>query len=225
MRRFLLLLCIGLSWHFIGFSQKLYTMSGGELIFQSSVVEKGGNDVNSNMRFTLFLHIGEFLHYDITKNVGLFTGIGMRNVGLITEEEDIKIKYRTYNLGIPIAVKLGSFENNLYVFGGAEYEWMFQFKQKVFVDGGKYKFTSWFGKRTPAFIPSVFAGVHFPGGVQVQFRYYLNDYLNHEFNGGEPYDDYTQFSKTQVWYISMSYLIRNSKIPVHPKAPADIAGL
>ena len=61
---------------------------------------------------------------------------------------------------------------------------MFHFKQKTFIDGAKYKYSDWFSSRTPTFIPSVFAGIQFPGGLQVKVKYYLDDFLNHKFNGG-----------------------------------------
>ncbi len=116
-------------------AQKLYTVSGGEIIFQSASVEKKidgiGTGVNTNLRFTLFFHFGEYVHYDFSDNMGMFTGLGIRNVGLITDEDSIKAKFRTYNLGMPLALKFGSFKKNLFLFVGAEYEWMFHFKQKI----------------------------------------------------------------------------------------------
>jgi hypothetical protein len=206
-------------------AQQLYTMSGGEVIFQSSSIEQYNTDVNSNVRFTLFFHLGEYVHFDLTDNIGLFSGLGIRNVGLISEENDVRIKYRTYNLGVPLAIKLGSFDKNLYVFGGAEYEWMFHFKQKVFENDEKTKYTEWFSNRTPHFIPSVFAGVQFPMGFQVKFRYYLENYLNNSYQGSSTYSDYTGFNKTQVWYISFSYVIRNRSIRESDFSTRDIAGL
>ena len=204
-------------------AQDVYTVSGGEVIFQSSQVEKDGNDVNTNLRFTLFLHLGEYLHIDLGDHIGLFSGIGLRNVGLITDQDDVKIKYRTYNLGMPLALKLGSFKKNLYLFGGAEYEWMVHFKQKIFESGNKTKYTSWFSNRTPDFIPSAFVGLQFPAGIQLKFRYYLNDYLNHNFKGEGVNEDYTVFDKTQVWYISVSFHIRNKELMNYKTVSSDMA--
>jgi len=206
-------------------AQKVYTMSGGEIIFSSSIIEQNESDVNSNLRFTLFFHFGEFIHLDLGNNVGFFSGIGLRNVGFITEENDVKIKYRSYNLGVPFAFKAGSFRKNLYVFGGAEYEWMFHFKQKVFVDEEKTKYTAWFSNRTNDFIPSLFGGIQFPKGFQLKFKYYLRDFLNHQYDGGGLYTNYTSFNKTQVWYISLSYLLRNKRIKESRTKPSDVATL
>lgn len=205
-------------------AQKLYTVSGGEIIFQSASVEKktnvGNSNVNTNLRFTLFFHLGEYLHYDFGDHVGIFSGLGIRNVGFITDEGDTTAKFRTYNLGMPLAIKIGSFKKNLFLFGGAEYEWMFHFKQKTFVDNTKTKYTSWFSKHTPAFIPSVFVGLQLPAGFQFKFRYYLDNYIKEDYS----YMSTPQgFNKTQVWYISISYQIRNNKIKEYKPISTNMA--
>jgi hypothetical protein len=201
-------------------AQKLYTVSGGEIIFQSASVEKQGQDVNTNLRFTLFFHAGEYLHYDFGDHVGIFSGLGIRNVGFITDEGDTTSKFRTYNLGVPLAVKFGSFKKNIFLFGGAEYEWMFHFKQKTFIDNTKTKYTSWFSKHTPAFIPSVFVGLQLPAGFQFKFRYYLENYLKEKYTYISAPEG---FNKTQVWYISVSYQIRNNKIKEYKPVSTDMA--
>lgn len=204
--------------------QKVYTTSGGEVIFQSAIVESSGEDINTNLRLSMALHLGEFVHVDFGKYLGVFSGIGLRNVGLITEADDIKTKYRSYSVGIPFALKIGSLKQNLYLFGGGEYEWMFHFKQKTFIDGTKHKKSEWFSSHTPAFIPSVFAGIQFPEGFQLKFKYYLDDFLNHKYNGG-PNENYTLFQKSQIWYISVSYIIRNKKIKKTETESINIAKL
>ncbi len=206
--------------------QKLYTVSGGEMIFQAALVDyKDGDAANTNLRYSSFFHFGEFIHHDFGDHVGVFSGIGMRNVGFILEEQDVKTKFRSYNLGIPLAFKAGSFTRNLYFFGGTEYEWMFHFKQKVFENGNKYKYNRWFSNRTPDFIPSVFAGFQFPAGMQVKFRYYLDNFLNNKYNGGDPRNDYTTFDNTRIWYISVSYMIRNNRIRESVPDHTEIADL
>jgi hypothetical protein len=102
---------------------------------------------------------------------------------------------------------------------------MINFKQKTFRDGGKYKFSSWFSKRTPAFIPSAFAGMQFPGGLQLKFKYYLDDFLNNRFRGNDVYNDYTVFTRTQLWYVSLSYLIKNNDRKNKASVPFEVADL
>jgi len=204
-------------------AQKLYTTSGGEWIFQSGVIEKQNDPLNTNLRFTMWFHVNENVHLDLGNTAGLFSGLALRNVGFITEEGNLKTKYRSYNLGIPLALKLGSFKDEIYLFGGGEYEWMFHFKQKTFDDGIKRKHAEWFSDRTPSFIPSFFAGIQLPHGLQLKFKYYLKDFLNHAFQGSGDFTDYTAFTKTRLWYISLSFQVKNSRLRKAETPAGDIA--
>lgn len=192
------------------FSQQIYRTTGGEFIFSFADVEENGINVPTNMRFTMFFHFTEKIHFDVTDNLGFYSGIGIRNVGLITDEDNYKIKRRSYMLGVPLAIKLGSFKDNFYVYAGGEYELLFHYKQKLFVDGDKTKYSEWFSDRTNRFLPSVFVGVQFPKGINLQFKYYLDDFLNRDFRGtdfGVPVS-YANY-KTQIYYISLSFNLRN----------------
>ena len=204
-------------------AQKFYTTSGGEWIFQSGVIEKQNEPLNTNLRFTMWFHVNENVHLDLGNYAGLFSGLALRNVGFITEEDNLKTKYRSYNLGIPLALKLGSFRDEIYLFGGGEYEWMFHFKQKTFDDGIKRKHAEWVSDRTPSFIPSFFAGIQLPHGLQLKFKYYLKDFLNHTFQGSGDFSDYTAFTKTRLWYISLSFQVKNSKLKKTDAPAGDIA--
>ncbi|MBN2273275.1 MAG: hypothetical protein JXR41_15520 [Bacteroidales bacterium] len=204
-------------------AQKLYTTSGGEWIFQSGIIEQNGERLNTNMRFTMWFHANENVHLDLGNYFGLFSGISLRNIGFITDENDIKTKYRSYNLGIPLAIKIGSFKDKIFLFGGGEYEWMFHFKQKTFADGIKRKHNEWFSDRTPSFIPSFFAGVQLPHNLQLKFKYYLKDFLNHDYQGSGDFSDYTGFTKTRIWYISLSVQVKNSKLKKNVAKTENIA--
>jgi hypothetical protein len=135
------------------------------------------------------------------------------------EQEDVLMKhiYRTYNLGIPLAFKIGSFDKFMYFYAGAEYEWQFQFKHKYWPSGNgsrsneKVKYTAWFTDEVRYFVPSVFAGVQFPAGINLQFKYYLQSLLNTDYkdsNGNKIYEDLN----VQVFYISLSFRINNRSI-------------
>ncbi|MCK5137538.1 MAG: hypothetical protein KAR19_17265 [Bacteroidales bacterium] len=213
-------------------AQRVYHSSGGEVIFSGADVNFSGVDVNTNVRFTLFFHTQQLINLDLTENIGLYTGLAIRNVGLITEDlyqnmgflnidethpdynKNTKYKRRSYSLGFPIAFKLGSFDKNFFFYGGAEYEWMFHFKQKLFVNDEKRKFTEWTSDRVNSWIPSVFAGIQFPQGFNLKFKYYLDDFLNPSFTGidfGEDVD-YSQFESTGIWYISVAFFINKKQI-------------
>ena len=207
--------------------QDIYTSSGGEMICQMSQADRGGNSISTNLRWTVFLHVGQYVNFDFGKNFGLYTGLALRNVGFIMNEnrshgtgEELRLEkhiYRTYNLGVPLAIKFGSLDNHLYFFGGAEYEWQFQFKHKYWPSGNgsrsneKVKYTAWFTDEVRYFVPSVFVGVQFPGGINLQFKYYLQSMLNQDYknsSGDKIYEDLN----VQMFYISLSYRINNRQI-------------
>ena len=141
--------------------KKIYYSNGFELILSGADVNFKGVDVNTNMRFTLFFHTQQHVNFDLNDHFGLFTGFNIRNVGFIVEDyyqnvgfsginsddvnwnKNTKIKRRSYALGFPLAFKVGSFDKHFFFFAGGEYEWMFHYKQKQFLDGNKVIFKEW----------------------------------------------------------------------------------
>lgn len=192
-------------------NRKLYQTSGGEFIFSLANAEFANHQrVPVNLRFTMFLHLSDYWNYDLNDHLGLFTGLSLRNIGMITKEDytyrdklytDVKTKRRSYAAGIPFAVKIGVFSKNFYLFAGGQYEWLFHYKEKHFVNNLKIKSTEWFSNKTNTFVPSVFGGIQFPGGINLRFTQMLDDFLNpHEFS---------EFSKTRLYYFSLSFHFRN----------------
>jgi hypothetical protein len=85
-------------------AQKIYPVTSGEIIFsnsQSGFTQSFLNQypsaklVANNVRFTVFFHVGQYIHYDFNDNFGLFSGLAIRNVGIITDEtlpQTVKLK-------------------------------------------------------------------------------------------------------------------------------------
>ena len=148
----------------------------------------------------------------------MYSGAAIRNVGFITDDDALSLEkevHRTYTLGVPLALKLGSFKDNFYVFGGAEYELAFHYKYKWWDQGVKYKTSEWFSDRTNRWLPSVFAGVQFPGGLNLKCKYYLTDLLNNNFVKGEqPKNNYTDYKKSQMFYVSVCWQFNTKEIIV-----------
>lgn len=213
-------------------AQRIYHSNGGEVIFSGADVSFNGTDAGTNLRFTLFFHTQHHLNLDLTNNIGLFTGLGIRNVGFIVEDlyqnvgfsgvdsdhpnwnKTTKVKRRSYSLGFPLALKIGSFNNHFFFFAGGEYEWMFHYKQKLFIDGNKTKFTEWTSDRVNSWVPSLFAGIQFPQGFRLKFKYYMDDFLNTSFSGvdfGQEVD-YSQFGSTGMWYVSLAFFINKKHL-------------
>jgi hypothetical protein len=224
-------------------AQKIYMSTSGEIILSGADVNFNGSDVNTNIRFTLFFHLQQQLNFDLSDNIGLYTGLGIRNVGLIMEDyyqnvgydvdqshpdynKNTKIKHRSYALGFPLALKLGTFEKGYFAYGGVEYEWMFHYKQKKFIDGAKSRFKEWTSDRVNPWIPSWFVGLQFPGGFNLKFKYYLDDFLNKDFVGQDFGQDvyYSQFETSGIWYISFTTVLKWKSIrnawddELHPKS-------
>jgi hypothetical protein len=197
---------------FSAFSQeKFYAENSGEFIFSFANVEQYGVKVPNKMRFSLFLHLGQNLHYDFTNNIGMYSGYALRNIGFIIQEGDVKTKHRTYSIGVPLALKIGSFSDHFYVYGGGSYEMFFHYKRKRFEDGNKSKYSEWFSDRTDLFAPSLFAGVQFPKGINLKFKYYPNNFLNNDYSGPDQVD-YSSYNKSNLFYIALSFNIRTDKI-------------
>ena len=136
-------------------AQKVYHITSGEMIFsqsQSSFTQSFINQYPAarlaadNVRYTVFFHLGQYVHYDFNNSVGFFSGLAVRNVGMITDESlpqtvtltgasvpynDLKIIRRQYMLGIPLALKIGTFKNHFYIYGGGEYEMAFLMKENT----------------------------------------------------------------------------------------------
>ena len=194
--------------------------------------------IKTNVRWTVFFHFSQNWHVDFTNNIGIISGLGIRNVGLISDEHlpvnvaltgqvydgeyrDYKIIRRTYALGVPLMIKLGSFKDHIYFFGGAEYELAFHFKEKYWSDtqsrdGSKTKYTEWFGSQIPTFLPSVLGGVQLPKGFNVKFKWYLQDFLDNSYtkSSSSTYavSDLSRYDVSQVFYISLSWQFNTAYI-------------
>lgn len=133
-------------------------------------------------RFSAFLHFGEQLHINFANAIGMYTGFGIRNMGMINRLNDsIKVKQRVYSFGVPLAIKVGDMGKKRYAAFGAELEFFFNYKQKTFLGSGRgekvEKFNEWASNRTELLQPSVFAEFCFGKGNYLRIRYYLFDFL------------------------------------------------
>lgn len=165
-------------------NSKSYFTSGTEFIFSFASIDNNGDDQGNVMRFSGWLNLQGTYNYDFSKSFGLMTGIALRNVGFIynNQELGVKKKYRTYNIGIPIGLKLGSM-GKAHIYAGYEIEFPTNYKEKTFNNERKDdKFNVWFTKRTPAFYNTVFVGVAFKYGLSLKFKYYLTNFFNQDYS-------------------------------------------
>ena len=96
---------------------KLYSTTSGELIFSFASINDAGDEDGGIMRFSPVINIQNWLNYDKSEKLGFFTGLSVRNVGFIYDvDETTRIKYRTYNVGIPVGVKIGNLSDKFLFF-------------------------------------------------------------------------------------------------------------
>jgi len=241
MKKLILFFFIVLSSIHLVKAQKTYSVTSGEMIFSFSDMEftdafldeyPNAELTKTNLRYTIFFHLGEYWHIDFSNKLGILTGIGMRNVGMISNEKipetigsDLMINHkiirRVYALGVPLGIKIGSFKDHVYFFGGGEYELAFHYKQKYWIShsrsGSKTKENEWFASQTPTFIPSVFGGVQLPGGINIKFKYYLLDFLNHNYsrintNDNFEVGDLTRYKTSHLFYVSLTWQLNTAYI-------------
>ena len=162
-------------------SQNIYTAAAEEFIFSLGHVETDTPQLKNVVRFSGFFHFQEQVHFDFSNSFGIYSGLCLRNIGLITHTaEGYKIKERSYSLGVPLAIKVGDFKNRFHVAVGGEAEMMFAWKRKIFVRDTKIKNSKWFSDNVNIFNPSVFAEVKFYKGQYIRVKYYLLDFLNYQ---------------------------------------------
>lgn len=192
-------------------SKVYYTHGGNGAVLSFAKVSRNGDEIGTIPRFTLFFNMGTNANIDLGNNFGLFGGLNLTNIGMITEEEIVgtvktdkfKLKQRVYSVGIPVGIKFGNLRE-FYVYGGAEAGFAINFKQKTFINGEKVdKFNEWFSNRTNQFMPAVFAGFQAKNGFGLKFQYYLNDFLNPSFSegGSRPYAG----TESQIFFVTLGY--------------------
>ena len=191
----------------------IYYSASGEMIFSFADIEDHGQEANSLMRWAPFVNIQAFANKDLSEHIGLFSGLAIRNVGYIYDDYTIpasqlvvKKKFRTYNLGIPLGIKVGNLDK-LFFYGGYEIEFPFVYKEKTFDDGDKInKISGWFSNRPENLQHGLLAGVQLPAGINLKFKYYFSEFHNQEFtdgSGAKPYEGL----ESHIFYFSLCYMM------------------
>ncbi|SHN42170.1 outer membrane beta-barrel protein [Chitinophaga sp. CF418] len=202
-------------------SKRPYMTWGGDgpLLSFSDEVRDAGKHVHNIPRFTFFFNVGHNLNYDFDRHFGIFTGLNLKNIGLITKDDrdSVKLKRRVYTLGIPLGFKIGDLRRgSFFFFAGGSYDLAFNYKEKKFIHGDKKdKFNEWFSDRTPLLMPSLFAGLRMSPGFGLKVQYYPKNFFNKEYkevlNGGTttPYKDL----EAKLFFVTLSYDF--GRIPDH----------
>lgn len=191
-------------------SEKFYVTTGGEMIFSSASLKIDGNEESTIVRFSPVFNFQSLVHFNKGNGFGYMTGLSFRNIGLIYEvpDSDIKIKARTYNIGIPFAFKLGNM-NGPFVYAGYEIEMPLNYKEKIFIKEKKEdKFDVWFSNRVNKLQHGFFVGIQFPYGANIKFKYYLSKFYNKNYteNDGQggKINPYAGID-ANIFYVSLDF--------------------
>ncbi len=201
---------------------KAYWTSGGEIIFSFANVEQNGNKFGSLLRFSPVINLQAMLNKDLSQKFGIFTGLALRNVGYITSDYvdpsnnlNYKKKFRSYNLGIPVGIKVGNLDKTFF-YAGFEIELAIAYKEKTFDGGDKIdKITGWFSNRQEIFQHGFLVGIQFPYATSLKFKYYLSELHNQDFTNSAAEKPYLGL-KSNIFYFSVSFfLFRNLHLEIH----------
>jgi hypothetical protein len=161
------------------------------LIFSTALIENNNSTTWGTLRFTAVFNLGLTFNLNLSRRFGLYSGLDVKNIGFITGDTmGGTSKFRTYNVGIPIGIKIGDMlPRRSYIFLGGGVDAPVNYKEKHFVSRAqKTKSTEWFSDRTPAIMPYVFAGAAIYG-FTLKIQYYPNNFFNPDFtsNNSQPY--------------------------------------
>lgn len=180
-------------------------------IFSTASGTSPDNTKISTVRFTYGFNIGATFNWNLGRHFGVYTGLDLKNIGFIEKESDVTTKRRTYNLGVPVGIKIGNMSpKRMYVFFGGGADAPINYKEKTFtVRNEKTKYNEWFSKATPAIMPYVFAGIGLPHGMTLKAQYYPNNYLNPDYvyKGAKVNTGYD----VQLMLFSLGFYINYSK--------------
>ncbi|MBO9729258.1 MAG: hypothetical protein J7623_11535 [Chitinophaga sp.] len=189
----------------------IYVTRGGEgALLSFANMKDNGEHLRNIPRFTLFFNIGTNFNKDVTRHLGFFTGLNLKNIGLISKPYDsLKLKQRVYTIGIPLGFKIGDLSGgSFFFFAGGEIDLAINYKEKQFINGKKeHKFNEWFSDRTPLLMPSLFAGFRVHPGFGLKVQYYPQNFFNQDFkttikgNVVHPYKNL----EANLMFVTLSY--------------------
>jgi hypothetical protein len=181
-----------------------YTTSGSETIFSWNSPIHSAKD-NTVVRFAPVLNFQSMLNKDLSKSLGIYTGVNLRSVGFITDDPadaTIRRKFIKYNIGIPLGFKVGKM-GKMFLYAGGNIEYAFNYKEKTFVNGDKEsKKVYWFTDRIRTFQTAVHAGVQFHKGMNIKFQYYINSFFNPDRT--DVYDTLYKRFDSNIFFVSLN---------------------
>lgn len=202
-------------------AQKIYSSNQIKLIFSTAPnILRADHRIASPMRFTAFFNYSTIVNIDLNKYFGVAIGLEVKNIGVTLKDSTYKTKHRAYALGLPIYFRVGNMDKRWYFLAGAQYDYLFAYKEKVFIDDAKIK-------RHPSgsirpFIPSVFVGFRSKSGTSVSIHYMLQNFFADDYRfKDKDNNQLTQgYDNSQLLYFTIGFMGDTDKRKSKKKAPA-----
>jgi len=128
-------------------------------------------------RFTILPNVEWDINYDFGEHFGMFSGLGFYNVGFLLRDDDTKYVWRSINVGVPLAFRIGNMEKNQYMFIGAEMEQSIHLKRKSICGKERIRHGEYFSNKINGLMPSMFIGIN-NDDFYMQLKVYLFDFVN-----------------------------------------------
>lgn len=161
------------------YAARVFNEYGTEEIFSSARLTYYGDKEVTPLRYSGFFNLNSTFHFEFGKYVGLYTGLGVRNIGMVYHTDSMKYKYRTYNLFVPLGLKLGNLKHGIFLNIGGEFNYAFNYREKKFTNRFKKidKYNKFGSEATPSIQWIAFAGLRYKI-LGLKFGYVFNNYLN-----------------------------------------------
>ncbi len=191
--------------------KRSYMSGGSEIAFSNPILDVNGSDDGAIVRFAPVINVQQTLNSDMSDKFGLFLGLSINNNGFIYDADTLgmRMKFRTYNLGLPVGFKVGTMNGGLF-FAGYSIEWAFNYKEKLFLNDSKEDVdVYWFEDRAEVFQQSVMAGFQLTNGTTLKVKYYFTNFHNEDYTANEggidvkPYEGF----KANVVSLSLGYAL------------------
>lgn len=154
-------------------------------MFQMALLELGGNQEFSTLRYSLFFNTGFHINRKIGNNLTLFSGLNFKNLGLIYRTDTLVQKYRSYTVGAPIGLKIGTAKEYILLGGGVDIPFHSRKKQWTKGERGtKIKNNEWFSDEVNSVLAYGFLGYRFKNSLTLKAVYYPTNYWSDSFVKG-----------------------------------------
>jgi hypothetical protein len=200
-------------------TKKVYVSTDFDIfLLSSSIKEQAGNKKLTTPRFSAIPFLGFNVNYDFAKNVGLYTGVNIKNIGFIEKfsNPDSTVKRRVYTIGAPIGIKIGGIKYGSYLILGIGADFPFHYKEKGYTKrNDKTKYSEWFSDRTPRVMMYAFVGAHLAPVLTFKAQYYPTNFLNQDYKQTDASGK--QSRPYYGYYVPTIMLTVGIDIPFRPK--------